>query len=172
MASKGHAFGPVLKVLREAGVSGSLIFPARVCVKHKDSISMFDSPEEGWKFADSTRQMTQLDRVWVSLGLVRVDRNNSSKLFFDSFCTWRVYLLYILYAAGKYAHCFFSFTLLCRKSSVFSPCAPLPSRWWGNFAISIGETAFRLRGISCIDYLYFSVYNMLLLIGNVIRLFC
>ncbi|KTF86191.1 hypothetical protein cypCar_00040459 [Cyprinus carpio] len=53
VTSRRRAFGSVLKVLREAGVTCSLLFPARLRVNHKDSISMFDSPEEARKFADS-----------------------------------------------------------------------------------------------------------------------
>lgn len=53
VTSRRRTFGSVLKVLREAGVTCSLLFPARLRVNHKDSISMFDSPEEARKFADS-----------------------------------------------------------------------------------------------------------------------
>lgn len=53
VASKRRAFGSVLKALKEAGVSYSLRFPAKLRVKYKDSISIFDSPEEARKYADS-----------------------------------------------------------------------------------------------------------------------
>lgn len=52
VATKRRAFGSVVKVLREAGVPCSLPFPARLRVKHKDSILFFDSPGEARKFAD------------------------------------------------------------------------------------------------------------------------